>query len=215
MLVATDIAARGIDVDGVTHVFNFDIPDVAEQYVHRIGRTARAGATGIAMAFVSGEERGSMRDIERLTRVKPTELRLPDDFVVEQKRLPLPKAASQDDRERDALGSRGRNDGRGGGRGRTQHGQVHRGGTDRAGSRDASMRGPIANPAGGRGSPGRPQAGGWHPAEAGGADRGERPAAPQGERPAGRPQGHRPGGGGRPAGGGFRGGRPQGARREG
>jgi ATP-dependent RNA helicase RhlE len=212
ILVATDIAARGIDVDGVSHVFNFDIPDVAEQYVHRIGRTARAGATGIAMAFVSGEERGSMRDIERLTRVKPTELPLPADFVVEQKRLPLPKAASQDDRERDALGSRGRNDGRGG-RGRTQHGQVHRGGTDRAGSRDASMRGPVANPAGGRGHSGRPQ-GNWSPVD-GGGERAERPTQPQGERS----QGQRPGGGGRPGGrpggGGFRGGRPQGQRREG
>jgi ATP-dependent RNA helicase RhlE len=209
VLVATDIAARGIDVDGVTHVFNFDIPDVAEQYVHRIGRTARAGATGIALAFVSPDERGSMRDIERLTRVKPTELRLPEDFLVEQKRLPLPKAATQDDRERDALGARGRNDGRGGGRGRPQHGQPHRGGTNRDSSRDAAPRGPIANPAGGRGHSGRPQSGGWHPVEAGGAGAGERPAArPQGDRPSGGRPGGRPGGG-------FRGGRPQGARREG
>ncbi len=52
MLVATDIAARGIDVDGVSHVFNFDMPDVAEQYVHRIGRTARAGAAGSAISLV-------------------------------------------------------------------------------------------------------------------------------------------------------------------
>jgi hypothetical protein len=82
-------------------------------------------------------------------------------------------------------------------------------------SAHAATRGPVSNPLGGRGSSGRPQQGGWHPVEAGAADRGERPAQPQGERPAGRPQGQRPGGGGRPSGGGFRGGRPQGQRREG
>ena len=218
VLVATDIAARGIDVDGVSHVFNFDIPDVAEQYVHRIGRTARAGATGIALAFVSGEERGSMRDVEKLTRVKPTELPLPADFMVEAKRLPAPAAGSRDDRERDALGSRGRNDGRGGARGGRgpQGGQVHRGGVNRETSRDASSRGPVANPLqrpeGGRGHSGKARPGGWSPVEGGG----ERAAAPQGERPA-RPQGDRPTGGrpgGRP-GGNFRGGRPGGQRREG
>ena len=58
VLVATDIAARGIDIPGVSHVVNFDLPDVPEHYVHRIGRTARAGATGIAIAFCSPEERG-------------------------------------------------------------------------------------------------------------------------------------------------------------
>jgi ATP-dependent RNA helicase RhlE len=68
LLVATDIAARGIDVDNVTHVFNYDLPDVAEAYVHRIGRTARAGTTGIAIAFCAGDERGNLRDIERLTK---------------------------------------------------------------------------------------------------------------------------------------------------
>src|SRR5439155_25614272 len=64
VLVATDIAARGIDVPGVSHVVNFDLPEVPEQYVHRIGRTARAGATGISIAFCSPDERGSLRDIE-------------------------------------------------------------------------------------------------------------------------------------------------------
>ena len=68
MLVATDIAARGIDVDGVTHVVNFDLPNVPESYVHRIGRTARAGAAGMALSFCDAEERAYLRDIERLIR---------------------------------------------------------------------------------------------------------------------------------------------------
>jgi ATP-dependent RNA helicase RhlE len=68
VLVATDIAARGIDVDGVTHVVNYELPDIAESYVHRIGRTARAGAAGVAISFCDLEERALLRDIERLTR---------------------------------------------------------------------------------------------------------------------------------------------------
>jgi ATP-dependent RNA helicase RhlE len=70
VLVATDIAARGIDVDDVTHVINFELPDEPESYVHRIGRTARAGASGVALSFVDREERQNLRDIERLTRTK-------------------------------------------------------------------------------------------------------------------------------------------------
>jgi ATP-dependent RNA helicase RhlE len=68
VLVATDIAARGIDVDGVSHVINFELPNEPENYVHRIGRTARAGATGVALSFCDREERVYLRDIERLTR---------------------------------------------------------------------------------------------------------------------------------------------------
>ena len=69
-LVATDIAARGIDVDGISHVVNFDLPNVPETYVHRIGRTARAGADGVAISLIAGaEEMGYLRDIERLIRV--------------------------------------------------------------------------------------------------------------------------------------------------
>ena len=67
-LVATDIAARGIDVDGISHVFNFDLPNIPESYVHRIGRTARAGAEGIAISLVSADEIPFMRDIEKLIR---------------------------------------------------------------------------------------------------------------------------------------------------
>ncbi|HER25847.1 MAG TPA: DEAD/DEAH box helicase [Rhodospirillales bacterium] len=67
-LVATDIAARGIDVEGVTHVINFELPNEPESYVHRIGRTARAGASGIAISFCDSEERAYLRDIEKVIR---------------------------------------------------------------------------------------------------------------------------------------------------
>jgi ATP-dependent RNA helicase RhlE len=70
VLVATDIAARGIDVEGISHVINFDLPDVPESYVHRIGRTARAGASGTALSFCGGEERSLLSAIERLIRMR-------------------------------------------------------------------------------------------------------------------------------------------------
>jgi ATP-dependent RNA helicase RhlE len=72
VLVATDIAARGLDIDDVSHVVNYDLPNVPETYVHRIGRTARAGASGVAISFCDGDEREYLRDIERLTRQRIT-----------------------------------------------------------------------------------------------------------------------------------------------
>ena len=71
-LVATDVAARGIDVDDITHVINFDLPNEEDSYVHRIGRTARAGKTGISLSFCDHEERKYLKDIERLIRQKIT-----------------------------------------------------------------------------------------------------------------------------------------------
>ena len=70
VLVATDIAARGIDIDDISHVINFELPNEPESYVHRIGRTARAGGEGIAISFCDPSERGYLRDIERIIRMK-------------------------------------------------------------------------------------------------------------------------------------------------
>ncbi|MFZ2996579.1 DEAD/DEAH box helicase [Sphingobium sp.] len=92
LLVATDIAARGIDVSGVSHVINFEIPNVAEQYVHRIGRTARAGADGIAISFVADDERPYLKAIEKTTRIKLEVVPLPENFMEAVRNLPKPAA---------------------------------------------------------------------------------------------------------------------------
>ncbi|TQV75851.1 DEAD/DEAH box helicase [Denitrobaculum tricleocarpae] len=81
VLVATDIAARGIDVDNVTHVINFELPNEPESYVHRIGRTARAGTTGIAVSFCDSKERSYLRDIERLTKKRLSVAGTPEGFA--------------------------------------------------------------------------------------------------------------------------------------
>ncbi|HZF94526.1 MAG TPA: DEAD/DEAH box helicase [Allosphingosinicella sp.] len=94
ILIATDIAARGIDVSGVSHVVNFDLPNVSEQYVHRIGRTARAGATGIAIAFCAEDERPYLRGIEKLTRQKIDVTPLPANFLGEAEKIRRQRAAS-------------------------------------------------------------------------------------------------------------------------
>ena len=70
VLVATDIASRGIDIDELSHVINFDLPNISETYVHRIGRTGRAGASGIALSFCDAEEKTYLKDIQKLTGEK-------------------------------------------------------------------------------------------------------------------------------------------------
>ncbi|WP_404479560.1 DEAD/DEAH box helicase [Novosphingobium sp. BL-52-GroH] len=123
VLVATDIAARGIDVSGVSHVYNYEIPNVAEQYVHRIGRTARAGATGVAISYVASDEKPYIRDIERLTRVKLDLLPLPEDFQNQAARLPAPARAAPAQPQGGGRGQGGGRSGQGGGRSGGQGGR--------------------------------------------------------------------------------------------
>lgn len=104
-LVATDIAARGIDIPAVSHVINFDMPNVPEQYVHRIGRTARAGASGIAISYVNNQdERPYLKSIERLTGIKLVQQPLPEDFMAEAAKLP--KAAPRSHGKGNSSGNR-------------------------------------------------------------------------------------------------------------
>jgi ATP-dependent RNA helicase RhlE len=199
LMVATDIAARGIDVSGVSHVFNFELPNVPEQYVHRIGRTARAGADGIAISYCADDERPYLKDIERLTRQKLTVQPLPENFMAEADKIKStrsPMPASRDEQNgrngramQHASGRRG--DGQPGGRGRGGP----RSDAPRGGEQRRAEGGPRSD------QPRRAEGAG-HAGAGAGAGRG--PGAPKRKfnaRPAGSGQG-RPGGGNRGQGGG-------------
>lgn len=103
ILVATDVAARGLDVERISHVINFDIPTDTESYVHRIGRTGRAGRTGDAISFITPRERYLLKSIEKATRQQPTQMQLPTTDDVNSTRL-----ARFDDAITAALGDAGR-----------------------------------------------------------------------------------------------------------
>ncbi len=112
ILVATDIAARGIDVSGVSHVINFELPNVAEQYVHRIGRTARAGAAGVAISLCAPDEKAYLRDIWKLTRANLEEIALPEGLAAEAKivnaKIPGERQAERQERREESAERRRR-----------------------------------------------------------------------------------------------------------
>ena len=232
-LVATDIAARGIDVDDVSHVINFELPNVAEAYVHRIGRTARAGKTGISITLCADDERKYLKDIERVTRQRiPTfdrrkdqALKLYDEAmlaagVAEKPKTPdRIKEARHSDPDAENVHKRSRK--RPGQKDRARSREDSRGGDSRGGQ--------------GRSSEGRTEFADTRPirydpmaAERPAGERTERPAGERPERtfggkPGGRPFNKKPGGkpfrdgprDSRSEGGFNRGPRPEGARPEG
>jgi len=182
LLIATDIAARGIDIDQLPHVVNFDLPNVPEDYVHRIGRTGRAGAEGEAISLVCVDEHGLLRDIERLIKRQLEQTVIPG-FEIDPSIAPEPIQK----------GRQQRNGGGGGGRGRPQapaQAQPRSGGNvaGNGGARPARSAKPAAKPAA--------------PKPANGAARGNaqapRPAGqPNGQtngQPSGQPNGNRQGG---------------------
>jgi ATP-dependent RNA helicase RhlE len=125
ILIATDLAARGIDVDGISHVFNYELPEVAETYIHRIGRTARAGASGRAVALCDSEEKPLLKAIEKLMRQNVATASGPEfDAAYEAAkaaRALAPTATEIAERERDRMyESRGSFRGRGTGQGNRQ-----------------------------------------------------------------------------------------------
>ena len=204
VLVATDVAARGLDVDGITHVYNYDLPMEAEAYVHRIGRTGRAGKTGIAISLCDKSERGLLRSIERLTSNRIDAIDLPE-------ALPKLEPVPADERDRDERPQqRGPRNGprpqRGGERGGPRGGQRSRGPrSEGSGSSEGSAGSGSSRPSSGpkrRRNPGRP--GGFGEGQTGGSTGGKpggKPATRSGGRSGGRPSG-RPSGGANGSGGG-------------
>ncbi|MCU7369825.1 DEAD/DEAH box helicase [Paucibacter sp. O1-1] len=199
VLVATDIAARGIDIDQLPHVINFELPNVPEDYVHRIGRTGRAGAQGEAISLVCVDENGFLKEIEKLIKREIPKEIIPG-FAPDPSERPEPIVLG-----RMVLNTNGSRSGGGGGRGGNSRGGGGAGrSAPRGGQRDGARDGAPRSAAPRDGAPR-----GAAPRE--GAPRG---AAPQGQRPSGNGGGARPAAakpaGSRPAGGGGR--NPGGAR---
>ncbi|MBL8785586.1 MAG: DEAD/DEAH box helicase [Deltaproteobacteria bacterium] len=142
VLVATDIAARGIDVDGVSHVVNFDLPNLPESYVHRIGRTARAGASGIAIALCAPDERAFLTDIERAIRMRIPVTPSP---TIAPTLLVAPPQSRETARDGERHSQKGLNPARLGGQRRSDGGGQGRGGRGARGN-DARSR-PSSEPA--------------------------------------------------------------------
>jgi ATP-dependent RNA helicase RhlE len=147
VLVATDIAARGIDVSGVSHVINFEMPNVPEQYVHRIGRTARAGKAGLAISFVAADDLYYLRDIEKTIRMTIDVLPIPANCDVSP--LPTPDPSFRPVKPKGSSGGRGR----GGGGGQRQGSGQRQGGGRPGGQRQGGNSGGQRRSSGG-GKPG-------------------------------------------------------------
>ncbi|TWB77628.1 ATP-dependent RNA helicase RhlE [Nitrospirillum amazonense] len=190
VLVATDIAARGIDVDGVTHVVNFELPNEPETYVHRIGRTARAGASGVAVSLCTadGDERIYLRDIEKLIRKS---------IPVGERPEATPQAAAAPVSRPPLPARQPRNGGGNGGRGQPRGQRSAEGQAEARPQGQRPARNDGQRPARADGQ--RPRAEGNRPQGQGPRPEGARPeggrqqqqARPQGQRPA-QPQGQRP-----------------------
>lgn len=181
VLVATDIAARGIDVDAVSHVINYDLPNVPESYVHRIGRTARAGADGLAISFCNDEEKAYLRDIERTTRQKIPVAGFPEGFAPPSRQEAMDAAQAEERRPLPQGQRPGQRQGQRPGGGRPGNGRSGNGGRPEA--RGTENRGAPARSGRPDGNRGPDNRGGERQAEA-------RTQAPRGEpRGDGRPQG--------------------------
>ncbi len=141
MLVATDIAARGIDIDQLPHVVNYDLPNVPEDYVHRIGRTGRAGATGEAISLVCVDERAFLHDIERLIKREIPSVVVPG-FT------PDPNARPQPILQRQQRGGGGQSRGGGPGAGQGRGASAGRGGQAKQKSRNRTGSTSAVKPAG-------------------------------------------------------------------